>query len=121
MSFIAIPFVPGSSTNIRAHAAVITFAHGARQRGGSRDGRERGRSNAQNVDFAVAAPLKTVEGSDIAALMHDMGQRAKAAARTLALAATAQKDAALAAMAQAVRRGKADILAANAQDIAEAK
>src|SRR5262245_62327510 len=87
----------------------------------SRDGRERGRTNAQNMDFAVAAPLKTVEGSDIAALMHDMGQRAKAAARTLALAATAQKDAALAAMAQAIRRGKADILAANAQDVAEAK
>lgn len=73
------------------------------------------------MDFAVAAPLKTVEGSDIAALMHDMGQRAKAAARTLALAATAQKDAALAAMEQAIRRGKADVLAANAQDIAEAK
>jgi glutamate-5-semialdehyde dehydrogenase len=73
------------------------------------------------MDFAVAAPLKTVEGSDIAALMHDMGQRAKAAARTLALAPTAQKDAALAAMAQAMRRSKADILAANAQDIAEAK
>jgi glutamate-5-semialdehyde dehydrogenase len=73
------------------------------------------------MDFAVAAPLKTVEGSDIAALMHDMGQRAKAAARTLALAATAQKDAALAAMAQAMRQSKSDILAANAQDIAEAK
>jgi glutamate-5-semialdehyde dehydrogenase len=73
------------------------------------------------MDFTVAAPLKTVEGSDIAALMHAMGQRAKEAARTLALATTAQKDAALAAMAQAMRRCKADILAANAQDIAEAK
>jgi glutamate-5-semialdehyde dehydrogenase len=73
------------------------------------------------MDFAVAAPLKTVEGSDIAALMHAMGQRAKEAARALALAETAQKDAALAAMAQAMRRGKADILAANAQDVAEAK
>src|SRR5262245_96856 len=86
----------------------------------SRDGRERG-TNAQNMDFAVAAPLKTVEGSDITALMHAIGQRAKEAARTLALAATAQKDAALAAMAQAMRRGKADSLAANAQDVAEAK
>jgi glutamate-5-semialdehyde dehydrogenase len=73
------------------------------------------------MDFTVAAPLKTVEGSDIAALMHAIGQRAREAARTLALAATAQKDAALAAMAQAIRRGKADILAANAQDVAEAK
>jgi glutamate-5-semialdehyde dehydrogenase len=73
------------------------------------------------MDFTMAAPLKTVEGSDIAALMHAMGQRAKGAARTLALAPAAQKDAALAAMAQAMRRGKADILAANAQDLAEAK
>ena len=40
------------------------------------------------MDFAVAAPLKTVEGSDIAALMHAIGQRAKEAARALALAAT---------------------------------
>ena len=39
----------------------------------------------------------------------------------LALAPTAQKDAALAAMAQAIRARKAKILAANAQDIAEAK
>jgi glutamate-5-semialdehyde dehydrogenase len=73
------------------------------------------------MDFTMAAPLKTVEGSDIAALMHAMGQRAKEAVRTLALAPTARKDAALAAMAQAVRRCKADILAANAQDVAEAK
>ncbi|MET0634004.1 MAG: aldehyde dehydrogenase family protein, partial [Xanthobacteraceae bacterium] len=69
----------------------------------------------------MAAPLKTVEGSDIAALMHAMGQRAKEAARALALAPTAQKDAALAAMAQAIRQSKSDILAANAQDVAEAK
>jgi glutamate-5-semialdehyde dehydrogenase len=73
------------------------------------------------MDFAMAAPLKTVEGSDIAALMHAMGQRAKEAARALALAPTAQKDAALAAMAQAIRQSKSDILAANAQDVAEAK
>ncbi|MGA7485859.1 MAG: gamma-glutamyl-phosphate reductase, partial [Xanthobacteraceae bacterium] len=69
----------------------------------------------------MTAPLKTVEGSDIAALMHAIGREAKSAARVLALAGTAQKDAALAAMAQAMRRSKADILAANAQDLAEAK
>jgi glutamate-5-semialdehyde dehydrogenase len=73
------------------------------------------------VDFAMAAPLKTVEGSDIAALMHAIGREAKSAARVLALAPTAQKDQALAAMAEALRRRKADILAANAQDVAEAK
>ncbi len=69
----------------------------------------------------MAAPLKTVEGSDIAGLMHDIGQRAKAAAHALARASTAQKDQALAAMAASIRARKADILAANAQDLAEAK
>ncbi len=73
------------------------------------------------MDFVVTAPLKTVEGSDIAAQMHAIGRQAKSAARVLALAGTTQKDAALAAMAQAIRRSKTDILAANAQDLAEAK
>jgi glutamate-5-semialdehyde dehydrogenase len=69
----------------------------------------------------MAAPLKTVEGSDIAALMHELGRAAKDAARMLALAPTAQKNDALAAMAAAIRAHRADILAANAQDLAEAK
>jgi glutamate-5-semialdehyde dehydrogenase len=73
------------------------------------------------MDFVMAAPLKTVEGSDIAGLMHDIGRGAKAAAHALALASAAQKDAALAAMAAAIRARKAAILAANAQDLAEAK
>jgi glutamate-5-semialdehyde dehydrogenase len=73
------------------------------------------------MDFAMAAPLKTVEGSDIAALMHAIGREAKSAARVLALAPTAQKDQALASMAEALRRNKSDVLAANAQDVAEAK
>jgi glutamate-5-semialdehyde dehydrogenase len=77
--------------------------------------------NAQNMDFAVTAPLKTVEGSDIAVLMEDMGRQAKSAARALALAPTAQKNKALAAMATAIRARKSAILAANAQDLAEAK
>ena len=66
--------------------------------------------------------LRTIEGSpDVAATMQDIGRRAKAAARVLALASTAQKDRALTAMAQAIRAAKADILAANADDIADAK
>ncbi|MGZ3360928.1 MAG: glutamate-5-semialdehyde dehydrogenase [Xanthobacteraceae bacterium] len=69
----------------------------------------------------MAAPLKTVEGSDIAGLMHDIGRRTKAAAHALARASTAQKDQALAAMAASIRARKADILATNAQDLAEAK
>jgi len=69
----------------------------------------------------MAAPLKTVEGSDIGALMQDLGRQARSAARVLALAETTQKDRALAAMAAALRAQQADILAANAQDLAEAK
>src|SRR3979490_242354 len=41
----------------------------------------------------MTAPLKTVEStSDIAGLMHDIGSRARLAARVLALAGTAQKE-----------------------------
>src|SRR5262245_35693155 len=72
------------------------------------------------MDFAMAAPLKTVEGSNIAALI-EIGQRAKSAARVLALAPTAQKDRALAAMAATSRAREADGLAADAKDVAEAK
>ena len=68
----------------------------------------------------MTAPLKTVE-ADTAAVMPEIGQRARKAARVLALAPAAQKDKALAAIADAIRARKADILAANAEDIAEAK
>jgi glutamate-5-semialdehyde dehydrogenase len=70
----------------------------------------------------MSASLKTNEGtSDVAAAMAGIGHRAKAAARVLALASTEQKNRALTAMAQAVRTAKADILKANAEDIADAK
>ncbi|HEY4922586.1 MAG TPA: glutamate-5-semialdehyde dehydrogenase [Xanthobacteraceae bacterium] len=70
----------------------------------------------------MTASLKTVEKpGDIAAVLRDIGRRAKAAARRLALAAAADKDRALAAMADAVRSARAAILAANAEDIAEAR
>jgi glutamate-5-semialdehyde dehydrogenase len=55
--------------------------------------------------------------TDIAALMADMGARAKAASRPLAIASTDQKNAALAAMADAIEAGCADILAANDVDM----
>jgi len=68
------------------------------------------------------APLKVTEpAAGIAAVMHDIGGRAKAAARVLALAPAAQKDRALAAMAVAIRAGKAEIIAANAEDVAAGK
>ena len=69
----------------------------------------------------MTAPLKTVETSNIAALMRETAARAKSAARVLALAPTAQKDSALAAMAAAIGARQAQILAANAEDMAEAK
>src|SRR4051812_38749779 len=68
----------------------------------------------------MTAPLKAIE--PVAhAIMPALGQQARAAARVLALASSAQKVSALAAMAQAVRRRKATILAANAADLAAAK
>src|SRR5829696_617333 len=70
----------------------------------------------------MTAPLKTIEGSgEIADVMRELGRGARSAARALALATPAQKDTALAAMAEAVRTQAAAILAANAEDIAEAK
>jgi glutamate-5-semialdehyde dehydrogenase len=70
----------------------------------------------------MTAPLKTIEGTnDIAAVMRDIGRRAKAAARTLALSSGARRNEALAAMAKAIRDSEAGILAANAEDVAEAK
>ena len=64
---------------------------------------------------------ETDEFSDIAAGMQAIGDRARAAARRLALATTAEKNAALAGMAAAIRRNEAAILAANAVDVANAR
>ena len=69
----------------------------------------------------MTAPLKSVEGRGIAEVMREIGARAKAAARTLALAPAKQKDAALAAMADAIRASAKPILAANAEDLGEAR
>ena len=70
----------------------------------------------------MSAPLKTVEStSDLPSLLHAIGEGAKAAARALALAPTARKDAALSAMAAAVRARQREIVTANQQDLADAK
>jgi glutamate-5-semialdehyde dehydrogenase len=53
--------------------------------------------------------------------MRGLGVRARAAARLLARATTAEKNAALAAAAAAIRAGAADIVAANAEDMATAR
>jgi len=62
-----------------------------------------------------------INSQDIPALMADMGARARAASRPLAIASTAQKNAALAAMADAIEAGCDDILAANAIDMERAE
>jgi glutamate-5-semialdehyde dehydrogenase len=70
----------------------------------------------------MSAPLKSIEGSsDIAAAMGEIGRRARAAARALALAPADQKNRALGVMAAAVRAQTPLILAANAEDVAEAR
>lgn len=53
--------------------------------------------------------------------LAELGQRVKAASRALARASTAQKNAALLAIAAGLERSAAQILAANAQDVADAQ
>ena len=75
----------------------------------------------------MSAPLKSIEGTgdlasaNLPARMAEVGRQGRLAARALALASTAQKDRALDRMAAAVRAQKARILAANAEDVGEAR
>jgi len=59
--------------------------------------------------------------ADLAAYMQGVGEAARAAARELARADTATKNAALTAMAAAIRRDAAKLAAANADDVAAAQ
>ncbi|MGE5780409.1 MAG: glutamate-5-semialdehyde dehydrogenase [Hyphomicrobiales bacterium] len=70
----------------------------------------------------MSAPLKSIDGTaDIASTLREIGRRARAAGHVLALAPTEQKNRALEAMAAAVRKQASSILAANAEDVAEAR
>ena len=70
----------------------------------------------------MTAPLKAIDGNaDLSALMTDLAVKARAAARVLALAPPEQKDRALSAIERAIREHAAAILAANAEDVAEAR
>jgi glutamate-5-semialdehyde dehydrogenase len=70
----------------------------------------------------MTAPLKTIEGTgDIAGVMHEIGRRARAAAHILALASTDKKNQALSGMAKALHARRSEILAANAEDLADAR
>jgi glutamate-5-semialdehyde dehydrogenase len=85
----------------------------------------------QTMNPAMSAPLKALDGASgrssgaggtgLAATMRQLGRDARAAARALALAPSAQKNRALAAMAKAIRAASSAILAANAQDRDDAK
>jgi len=77
--------------------------------------------NARRIK-AMNAPLKAVGTPEkLEAAMRNIGREARAAARALALAPASRKNRALAAMAKALRRSHRPILAANAEDVAEAK
>jgi len=67
-----------------------------------------------NAEALTAPPMP----GDAAALIANMGARARAASKTLALAPTADKAAGLVAAAAQIRARAADILAANAEDMA---
>jgi glutamate-5-semialdehyde dehydrogenase len=70
----------------------------------------------------MTASLKALDGApDLTELMTGLAAGARRAARVLALAPTEQKNAALTAMAGAIRANAPSILAANAEDVAEAK
>src|SRR6266446_8871626 len=62
------------------------------------------------------APVSTLD-----TIMPEIGRSARRSAREIAQASPAQKDRALSAMAEAIRSGRARILAANAKDLEEAK
>ncbi|PZA10785.1 glutamate-5-semialdehyde dehydrogenase [Rhodopseudomonas palustris] len=70
----------------------------------------------------MTASLKAIDGSaELTTLMTDLGRQARAAARILALAPPEQKNRALEAMERSIRAGADKILAANAEDVADAK
>jgi len=65
--------------------------------------------------------LVQAETPDVAGLMAEMGRAARAAAHVLSLATTEAKNAALKAAADEIRSHASALLAANAQDVAEAQ
>ena len=70
----------------------------------------------------MSAPLKSIDGNaDLPSLMNELGAQARAAARALSLATPEQKNRALEAMERAIRSHAREILAANAEDVAEVR
>ena len=71
--------------------------------------------------FNVAEPDSASPDRQVMATMAEVGRRARAAARRLGLATADEKNAALVAMAKAIRASAPAILAANTDDVTEAK
>ena len=72
----------------------------------------------------MSAPRENVDGAmdtDARRYVHELARKARAAARKLARTGTAAKNKALSAMAQALDKHVADILAANDEDVKRAK
>ncbi|CEJ15758.1 Gamma-glutamyl phosphate reductase [bacterium YEK0313] len=77
--------------------------------------------STQTVLDQTSPPLAAVDADGIAPAMMAIGTAAKAAARRLALASTQEKNAALDAIAEAIRASAGSILEANAEDLADAR
>jgi glutamate-5-semialdehyde dehydrogenase len=73
------------------------------------------------ADYLNAPGAASVGEADVPALMREIGRRARAAARRVALASAEDKNAALRAMAARIRARADAILTANEQDLVEAK
>src|SRR5947209_6848290 len=74
------------------------------------------------TETEMTAPLKAIDGNaDLPAVMNELAARARAAARVLSLASPQQKDRALERIEHAVRAETHAILAANAEDVGEAR
>jgi glutamate-5-semialdehyde dehydrogenase len=69
---------------------------------------------------SIAAADSGLEAADLAAMMLAMGRHARNAAQRLALAPAARKNDALTAMTAALRQRRDAMMAANAEDVAEA-
>ena len=65
--------------------------------------------------------IETVSATQISQIMQEMGENARKATRELAMASSGKKNAALAAMTNAIWQGQQDILSANAADLVVAK
>lgn len=70
---------------------------------------------------APESPARTQSDTDLKAQMLDMGRRARAASRALALASAETRTRAIAGMAEALKRRSAEVLAANEADLEASK